>query len=296
MRVPSGTAAVPCLCALVVLLCVICKSCCGIRVNLNPQTYPNTSLYPSLEQESLPEPTLVPNSNFKEHVFPLKLSQLFQDRPQKKPWDLASDFGSNTNSPSETLQTTSDSDIRLKQQNASKQNHLSYQDLPRIRLNNQKKSLEFDPRINPKPGTTSFPNPQPEAYPDPEFFSGLNTQSGLVPGTKLPVQLSRSLRSNFSGSAGSDTASNQAPNSQSSPKSPSKARFSQTNTNRITNSPPKTKRNDTKDSRPKRGWIWNQFFVLEEHIGPEPQYVGKVKYPYFLIFELSFPLTRFVCV
>ncbi|TRY64619.1 hypothetical protein DNTS_017041 [Danionella cerebrum] len=32
-----------------------------------------------------------------------------------------------------------------------------------------------------------------------------------------------------------------------------------------------------KDShqRPKRGWIWNQFFVLEEHIGPEAQYVGK---------------------
>uniref|UniRef100_A0A3Q1HRW2 Cadherin domain-containing protein n=1 Tax=Anabas testudineus TaxID=64144 RepID=A0A3Q1HRW2_ANATE len=33
-----------------------------------------------------------------------------------------------------------------------------------------------------------------------------------------------------------------------------------------------------KDShhRPKRGWIWNQFFVLEEHIGPEHQYVGKL--------------------
>nr|XP_023671986.1 cadherin-18-like [Paramormyrops kingsleyae]XP_023671987.1 cadherin-18-like [Paramormyrops kingsleyae]XP_023671988.1 cadherin-18-like [Paramormyrops kingsleyae]XP_023671989.1 cadherin-18-like [Paramormyrops kingsleyae]XP_023671991.1 cadherin-18-like [Paramormyrops kingsleyae]XP_023671992.1 cadherin-18-like [Paramormyrops kingsleyae] len=28
--------------------------------------------------------------------------------------------------------------------------------------------------------------------------------------------------------------------------------------------------------RPKRGWIWNQFFVLEEHIGSEPQYVGKL--------------------
>lgn len=28
--------------------------------------------------------------------------------------------------------------------------------------------------------------------------------------------------------------------------------------------------------RPKRGWIWNQFFVLEEHMGPEAQYVGKV--------------------
>lgn len=29
--------------------------------------------------------------------------------------------------------------------------------------------------------------------------------------------------------------------------------------------------------RPKRGWVWNQFYVLEEHFGPEPQYVGKVR-------------------
>ncbi|XP_053268454.1 cadherin-18 isoform X1 [Pleuronectes platessa] len=28
--------------------------------------------------------------------------------------------------------------------------------------------------------------------------------------------------------------------------------------------------------RPKRGWIWNQFFVLEEHMGPKAQYVGKL--------------------
>ncbi|XP_051984119.1 cadherin-18-like [Xyrauchen texanus] len=28
--------------------------------------------------------------------------------------------------------------------------------------------------------------------------------------------------------------------------------------------------------RPKRGWIWNQFFVLEDHIGPDAQYVGKL--------------------
>ncbi|XP_061821088.1 cadherin-18 [Nerophis lumbriciformis] len=28
--------------------------------------------------------------------------------------------------------------------------------------------------------------------------------------------------------------------------------------------------------RPKRGWIWNQFFVLEEHMGTEEQYVGKL--------------------
>ncbi|XP_060796142.1 cadherin-18 isoform X2 [Neoarius graeffei] len=40
--------------------------------------------------------------------------------------------------------------------------------------------------------------------------------------------------------------------------------------------------NHTKDGetevhhRPKRGWIWNQFFVLEEHLGPDAQYVGKL--------------------
>uniref|UniRef100_A0AAV2L1C5 Uncharacterized protein n=1 Tax=Knipowitschia caucasica TaxID=637954 RepID=A0AAV2L1C5_KNICA len=34
--------------------------------------------------------------------------------------------------------------------------------------------------------------------------------------------------------------------------------------------------------RPKRGWIWNQFFVLEEHMGPDAQYVGKVsEFPLF---------------
>ncbi|XP_072317886.1 cadherin-12-like [Eucyclogobius newberryi] len=26
----------------------------------------------------------------------------------------------------------------------------------------------------------------------------------------------------------------------------------------------------------KRGWVWNQFFVLEEYMGSEPQYVGKL--------------------
>uniref|UniRef100_A0A3Q3FSU8 Uncharacterized protein n=1 Tax=Labrus bergylta TaxID=56723 RepID=A0A3Q3FSU8_9LABR len=29
--------------------------------------------------------------------------------------------------------------------------------------------------------------------------------------------------------------------------------------------------------RIKRGWVWNQFFVLEEYMGSEPQYVGKVR-------------------
>lgn len=29
-------------------------------------------------------------------------------------------------------------------------------------------------------------------------------------------------------------------------------------------------------SRAKRGWVWNQMFVLEEFIGPDPILVGRV--------------------
>lgn len=39
--------------------------------------------------------------------------------------------------------------------------------------------------------------------------------------------------------------------------------------------------------RPKRGWVWNQFFVLEEHMGPDPQYVGKVSFSLLVCFILS---------
>lgn len=33
--------------------------------------------------------------------------------------------------------------------------------------------------------------------------------------------------------------------------------------------------------RVKRGWVWNQFFVVEEYTGTEPLYVGKVGLPHF---------------
>ncbi|XP_074545110.1 cadherin-18-like [Halichoeres trimaculatus] len=279
MKAPHGVAAVSCLCPLVVFLCVISKSCCGIRVNLNPYTNPNTSSYPNPGVQSLPETTLVPSSSLEKGVSPLRPSHHLQDESQKKPRDLARD----TNPPSEISQTTSDSNMRLQQQSASKQDYFLQLASPRIKLDNQKKNLDFVLKTNPKPGTTSLPNPQPEANQDPESISRPNSESGLVPGTKLSVQLSRYLRSNSSGTAGSGTASNPAPYS--SLKSHSKVRSSsQTNTKRITNPLPKIQRNETKsletnkDSppRPKRGWIWNQFFVLEEHIGPEPQYVGKL--------------------
>lgn len=42
--------------------------------------------------------------------------------------------------------------------------------------------------------------------------------------------------------------------------------------------------------RPKRGWVWNQFFVLEEHMGPDPQYVGKVRWLFSFGFGLFFSI------
>ena len=43
-------------------------------------------------------------------------------------------------------------------------------------------------------------------------------------------------------------------------------------------------------SRTKRSWVWNQFFVLEEYMGSDPLYVGKVGY-------LAFPShKRFLCM
>lgn len=36
--------------------------------------------------------------------------------------------------------------------------------------------------------------------------------------------------------------------------------------------------------RVKRGWVWNQFFVLEEYMGSEPQYVGKVMLSFLIVY------------
>lgn len=38
--------------------------------------------------------------------------------------------------------------------------------------------------------------------------------------------------------------------------------------------------------RSKRGWMWNQFFLLEEYTGNDHQYVGKVTCPRHLMRRL----------
>lgn len=39
--------------------------------------------------------------------------------------------------------------------------------------------------------------------------------------------------------------------------------------------------------REKRGWVWNQFFVLEEYTGLEPLYIGKVSLDYTHVHVLA---------
>lgn len=39
--------------------------------------------------------------------------------------------------------------------------------------------------------------------------------------------------------------------------------------------------------RVKRGWVWNQFFVVEEYTGTEPLYVGKVRHSLLFLFLLN---------
>lgn len=43
--------------------------------------------------------------------------------------------------------------------------------------------------------------------------------------------------------------------------------------------------------RVKRGWVWNQFFVVEEYTGTEPLYVGKVNIGFLLLL----PYLRAAC-
>lgn len=47
--------------------------------------------------------------------------------------------------------------------------------------------------------------------------------------------------------------------------------------------------------RSKRGWMWNQFFLLEEYTGNDHQYVGKVMCPWHLMHRLILGAQLRVC-
>ncbi|XP_059199940.1 cadherin-18-like [Centropristis striata] len=284
MQVPAGVAAISCLCPLVVFLCVVSQSCYGTRVDLSPHTNPNPILYPNPRLKSMPEPTPLPSSSPEKHMSPQSPSQIsssikkLRSKSQFKPMSYLTDsHTANTNSPSSISTITSHSSSRLKLQHATKQSSSSRQGLAYKSSTNQEAGNTLNnPKIHPKT------NPLPRLGSLSQPMAKTNFKS--FRSTKLSNQTS-----DPSGTMNPSNYYNTSPASLSNSKSHSKLPSSQINTN--ANSDSKTSKasfrvqsNETKlpetdkDSqhRPKRGWIWNQFFVLEEHIGPEPQYVGKL--------------------
>ncbi|XP_067331080.1 cadherin-18-like isoform X1 [Channa argus] len=303
MKVPAGVAAVSCLCPLVVFLCVVSQSCYGTQVNLRPHTNPNPSLYPNLRLKSMPVPT--PNfrtSSDKDMTLePSQVSSSSQNFWVKPRLVTMSYITDNQRSNTNFTLPTSNLNSRPKLQHTSKQN--SKQGLAftstsnqaaRNPLNNLKQSSNITPKINSKPRLGSLSQAKPNTLPNSKMKTRPETNPELITNTKLSSLFRSDAISNYSGATDVSTYYNASPASLSSPKSLSKQRpSSQTNTNARPNSktpnrdsrtPIRAQSNQTKlldiekDSqhRPKRGWIWNQFFVLEEHIGPEPQYVGKL--------------------
>ena len=316
MRVLAGVAAVSCLSPLVVFLCVVSQSCFGTQVSLSPNTNPNPNLYPNPWVKSLPKPTPFPNSSPKKHMSPLKPNQKFRSKTQSKPrldamLYLTDSLQFDSNLPSTISQATSSSNTRVELQNLSKQSSnsrqgLAYQSNSNEEAtnanNNSNQTSKVNPKINPKPGIGPLSQPNPKTLSSSKVVNGPKTNSELVPNTRLPSQSNLYQRSNSSRTIKPSTYSSASPVLLSNPQSYSKLRpSSQTIMNaksysKISNSNSRAQRNQTKLSaidndshhRPKRGWIWNQFFVLEEHIGPEPQYIGKVSYVYGLSYNVVF--------
>lgn len=292
MKVPACVAAVSCLCPLVVFLCVVCQSCYGTRVDLSPLTNPNPDLDTNPWLKSLPEPTTLPSPSPEKPVSPLEPSQLstssqnFWSKSQLKPrFDTVSYLTDNRRS--NTIFSSTFSQATLSSNTGVKLQHMT-------KSSNSKQRL-----TNPKPRAGSLPQPKPKVF--------------LKSPTKLSSVSSLNQRSNSSGTMNPSTYYNVSPASLSNFKSHSKPRpSSQPGTDAKSKifypnsrSSIRAQRNQTKlletdkDShhRPKRGWIWNQFFVLEEHIGPDPQYIGKVRHIYlFLCGATLFSETPFLSI
>nr|XP_019956783.1 PREDICTED: cadherin-18-like [Paralichthys olivaceus] len=301
MRVPASAAAVSCICPLVAFLCVVSQSCYGTRVNLSPHSNPN--LYPNQRLKSVPEPTPIPSKTAKKHKTALMPSQLlntaknvrskFQVKPRLDTMFYLTDTHmSNTPKfPSAISQAASSSNTRLKHSSDSRQG-LPYksasQQLTRHTLNNTKQVSKINSKTVPKPRLGSLLQPKPKAGPNSKVVTGPKTNPESDPSTKLSSIFSPNQRSNTSAMMSPSTSYNASPaslsNSKVRPSSQTNTKLDAKSTPSISRTATRAQRNQTKlldtdkDShhRPKRGWIWNQFFVLEGNIGPEPQYVGKL--------------------
>lgn len=308
MRLSAGVAAVSCVCPLVVFLCVVPQSCYGTHTN------PNPDLDPSLRLKSLPEPTQLPRSSLEKVVSPSDPSQSIRSRTQFNPrFDTVSN-STNHHRPNTLLSSTISKAI-LSSNAGPRQQHLPKQ------ISNSKPGFEFKLNVNQvaangsnhgsqfsektktsNPGSVSLLQPNHKVSPRSKVTQGSKTNAKS--GSNSQSSKFSNQAYNSSGAMSPSTYYNIIPAALSSLKSRSRirpslqpstnAKYHSSFSNMNSKSSVRAQRNQTKsmetdkDSqhRPKRGWIWNQFFVLEEHIGPDPQYVGKVRYIcFYLLFQ-----------
>lgn len=263
MNVPAGLAVVFCLCPLGVFLCLISKGCYGIQINTNsvPSWYPNRRL--------LSEPTTIPSQSLDKQTIHLLPSQHLNSSQNigNKFQSLESVFhpvenhmANKPRGPSATHQEIS----RSTKDSSSLRQVLSYKlSAPQ----ETKISLNNDDTPEPRQGSQLKPKTSSEELPESEKSSESkynpdekhNTFVNMNPGQQhYPAPLTKPnphAKLHFTSKTNVNTK-------------PDQANLSRTSTREERGS----------QQRPKRGWIRNQFFVLEEQIGPEPQYVGKVRF------------------
>lgn len=307
MRLSASVAAVSRVCPLVVFLCVVSQTCYGTHTN------PNPDLDPSLRLKSLPEPTQLLSSSLEQVVSPSDPSQNIRSRTQSKPRLDTVSNSTNYHRPNTLLSSTISKVILSsnggpRQQHSPKQISTSNQGLE-LKLNvNQvvgngsnhgRQFSESNPKTS-NPSSVLLLQPNHKVSPHSKVVQGSKTNAKSGPNSQSSKFSNQAY--NSSGAMSPSSYYSIIPAALSNPKPRSRIRPSlQPSTNAKyhsrfsdmnSKSSIRAQRNQTKsletdkDSqhRPKRGWIWNQFFVLEEHIGPDPQYVGKVRSVCFYLF------------
>lgn len=281
-------AAVSCLCSLVVFLCIISKSCYGTQVNLSPHVNTNPNLFPNPRLKTLPEQTLLPSPSPDKLMSLWKRSnQTLQGKSQlihDMTSNLTENHGFIANYTLPVYKIASNSSTKLMPQHEPNVARHIFSNL---------KQTSNSPETSTKARTLS--QSEPKAVPH-SLVTRPESNSELATNTKLSSLSSSNQKANPLDTINPRTYYRVNQTSLSYPKSNSKSRpSSQTKTNAKSDSKisiPNSRtsfreqRNQTKlldtdkdsQQRPKRGWIWNQFFVLEEHIGSETQYVGKVRH------------------
>lgn len=242
MRVPATVAAVSCLCPLLVFLCVVSRSCYGTRVSLSPHSNPKPSLYPHFWSQSLPETTPPPSTSPKIRMPPPKAIQL--------------------SSSGQNFWNKSQSKPKLDTMLYPADKHRSSTTFPSTNAQATSRSNTTGLHLAPKQRSW-----QALAYKSNSNQVARNTSTNGSPSSRLKPNANQKLWAGLL------------------PKPIMNAKSHLKISNPNSRDSLRSQKNQTKlpdmdkysHYRPKRGWIRNQFYVLEEHIGPEPQYVGKVR-------------------